>query len=386
MRIVQSLGGEFLEMKKSISLFFTVLAILFVAVPTVGAVPRAHAQGASGRVYIMTNDPSSNQVVVYDRAADGRLTWVANVATGGLGMKGLTGSNQGGLVLSRDAQWLFVVNAGSNDLSVFRVTSNGLTLTDRESSGGVMPVSVTVFQNLVYILNQGSAEAAGNIAGFNLNDGHLAPFAGSVQPLSGTGVTVAQISFNSAGTVLAVTEKSTSLVDIYTVNNDGAASAAVTNTSSGSTPFGFAFDQKGALIVSEAGGGPSGTSAVSSYTINPDGTLATVSGSIPDTQIAACWEVVTDNSRFTYTTNTHSGTVSSYTISHDGSLALLNPVAANTGTGDLDMSLSRNSQFLYVFVHGSNSIQGFNVNSDGSLTLVTTVTGIAATADGLASN
>ncbi len=374
-------------MKKSISLFVTVLAILVVAVPTVGAVPRAHAQGSSGRVYIMTNDPSGNQVVVYDRIADGSLTWVSNVATGGLGMTGLTGTNQGGLVLSRDAQWLFVVNAGSNDLSVFRITSNGLTLTDRESSGGVMPVSVTTFQSLVYVLNQGSSETSGNIAGFDLSSsGQLTPITGSVQPLSGTGVAVAQISFNPTGTALAVTEKSTSLIDIYTINGEGVASAPVTNTSSGSTPFGFAFDRKGALIVSEAAGGPSGTSAVSSYTINPDGTLTTVSPSVPDTGLAACWLVVTGNSRFAFTDNAHGGTVSSYTVGPDGSLTLLQASAATTAAGNLDMALTRNSQLLYIFVHGSNSIEGFTVNGDGSLTLVTSVTGIAATADGLAAN
>ena len=368
---------------QNIAILFASLALLFVAIPAVGAV--SHSQGSPGRIYIMTNNPSGNQVVVYDRASDGSLTWIANVATNGLGMSGLTGSNQGGLVLSTDGRWLFVINAGSNDLSVFHVTNNGLTLTDTESSGGVTPFSVTAFHNLVYVLNQGSSETSGNIAGFQLSDGQLSPIAGSVKPISAS-ATVAQISFNPTGTALAVTEKSTSLIDIYTINSDGIPSAPITNTSSGATPFGFAFDQKGALIVSEAAGGPSGTSAVSSYTISSTGSLTTVSGSIPDNGLAACWLTVTGNGRFAYTTNAHSGTISSYTVSPTGSLTLLKSVAANTGSGDLDMALTRNSNLLYVFVHGSNSIEGFTVNHDGSLELVTTVTGVAATADGLAAN
>jgi 6-phosphogluconolactonase len=352
--------------RKNISIFVTVLALLMVVVPSVGAVPRARAQGSTGAVYIMTNDPTSNQVVVYSRSADGSLTWIANVATNGLGIKGLTGSNQGGLALSRDGRWLFVVNAGSSDLSVLQVTPSGLSLTDKESSGGMMPVS------------------AGNIAGFYLSDnGKLSPIGGSVQPFSGLAA-VAQISFNPSGTILAVAEKSTSIIDTYTVNSQGVAAGPTTNPSSGATPFGFAFDQKGQLIVSEAGGGPSGTSAVSSYAVSSTGVLTTTSGSIPDTQLAACWLVVTGNGRYAYTANAHSGTISSYTIGRDGSLTLLHAVAANTGAGDLDMSLSRNSNFLYVFVHGSNTIEGFSVNHDGSLVLVTTVSGVAATADGLA--
>lgn len=367
------------------SFLLAAITLLVVAVPSVAAAPHSHPESNAGRVYIMTNDPSRNQVAVYNRESDGSLTWIANAPTGGQGISGLTGSNQGGLVLSSDGRWLFVVNAGSNDVSVFRVTSDGLSLIDRESSGGVVPVSVTVFHSWVYVLNAGSSETPGNIAGFTVDNGQLAPIAGSVHPLSGS-VTVAQISFNPTGSALAVTEKSTSLIDIYTVNEDGVASSPTTNKSSGSTPFGFAFDHKGVLIVSEAAGGPLGTSAVSSYIVNPTGTLITVSGSVPDTGQAACWLVVTNNDHFAYTTNAHSGTVSSYTVSPDGKLTLLNADAASTGQGNLDMALSRNSQFLYIFVHGSNSIEGFSVGHDGSLELVTTVTGIAASADGLAAN
>ena len=369
--------------KQNITILFASLALLAVAIPAVGAV--SHSQGSPSRVYIMTNNPSGNQVAVYGRAADGSLTWVANVATNGFGMSGLTGSNQGGLALSADGHWLFVVNAGSNDLSVFRITNDGLTLTDVESSGGVTPFSVTVFRNLVYVLNQGSSETPGNIAGFELNDGQLLAIAGSIQPISGV-AKVAQISFNPTGTALAVTEKSTNIIDIYAIDSSGAASAPIINTSSGNTPFGFAFDQKGTLIVSEAAGGPSGTSAVSSYTISSTGSLTTISSSVPDNGQAACWLVVTGNGRFAYTANAHSGTISSYSVSPTGSLSLLQSTAANTGAGDLDMALSRSSSLLYVFVHGSNSIEGFSVNHDGSLELVTTVTGIAATADGLAAN
>lgn len=361
------------------------MTLLVVAIPSVAAAPHSHSESNAGRVYIMTNDPTGNQIVVYNRLSDGSLTWIVNAPTGGQGLSGLTGSNQGGLILNGDGRWLFVVNAGSNDVSVFQVTSDGLSLTDRESSGGLTPVSVTVFHSWVYVLNAGISGTAGNIAGFTLNDGQLTPIVGSVQPLSGS-ATVAQISFNPTGTALAVTEKSTSLIDIYTVDENGVASSPTTNKSSGSTPFGFAFDNRGALIVSEAAGGPSGTSAVSSYTINPTGTLTTVSGSVPDTGLAACWLAVTGNDRFAYTDNAHSGTVSSYIVSPDGKLTLLNADAAITGAGNLDMSFSRNSQFLYIFVHSSNSIEGFSVGHDGSLEHVTTVTGIAASADGLAAN
>jgi 6-phosphogluconolactonase len=357
-----------------------VFALLALAVPAVGAVPNNHSP-ESGRVYIMTNDPSSNQVVIYARSADGSLSWTSNVATNGLGSNGLTGTNQGGLTLSQDSHWLFAVNAGSNDVSVFHVTPDGLRLTDKEASGGTMPVSVTVHRDLVYVLNAGSSETAGNIAGFTINDGKLSPIAGSFQPLSASSATVAEISFSPTGTQLAVTEKSTNLIDIYSVNSDGVASAPTTNASSGATPFGFVFDNRGDLLVSEAPG-----SAASSYSVSSTGVLTTISGSVANGQAAACWLVATGNSRYAYTANAHNHTISSYTISPDGTLSLLQGVAADTGAADLDMSFSGNSHFLYVYVHGSNSIQGYTVHADGSLELVTTVNGVSASADGLAAN
>src|SRR5207244_11799625 len=115
----------------------------------------ANAQGVVSRVYIISNSASGNQVIVYSRAADGTLTWQANYGTNGLGITGLTGSNQGGLVLSEDGRWLVVVNAGSNDISVFNVNHKGLTVTDKASSQGTMPISVTVHGNVVYVLNTG---------------------------------------------------------------------------------------------------------------------------------------------------------------------------------------------------------------------------------------
>jgi len=185
---------------------------------------------------------------------------------------------------------------------------------------------------------------------------------------------------------LVVAEKSTSLIDTYIVDSDGVATGPTTHSSSGATPFGFDFDKKGQLIVSEAHGGPLGTSAVSSYALSNTGDFSTLSGSIPTTHGAACWLVVTGNSRYAYTANTPSGTISSYAIASDGEITLLQPVAANTGAGNLDLALTSNSGFLSNFINASHTIEGFNVHSDGSLTLVDTVTGVPAGADGLAAN
>src|SRR3989442_1476251 len=73
-----------------------------------------------GAVYTLTNQVGGNAVAVFARGADGRLTTAGTVSTGGTGTGASLGS-QSAVTLSDDGRWLFAVNAGSNDVSVFSV-------------------------------------------------------------------------------------------------------------------------------------------------------------------------------------------------------------------------------------------------------------------------
>lgn len=345
----------------------------------------ASGQGGSGSVYTMTNAASGNAVLIYRRAADGTLTPDGSAATGGLGSGGGLG-NQGGVVLADAGPWLLAVNAGSNTISVFRVGGDGsLTWTSMVASGGTLPISLTISGDLVYALNAGGS---GNITGFRLDHGGgLTMVPGSTRPLSGAGVDPAQIAFDPRGRVLVVTEKATNRITTYLVGSDGLASAPHVNPSNGATPFGFAFSGTGALIVSEAFGGAADASAASSYEVNADGSLQLLSGSVPTTETAACWFVVTANGRFAYTSNTGSGSISGYAV-RQGGLSLLDPDGrtgiTGAGTAPIDLALSRNSRFLYALNSGNQTIAGFSVGADGSLTAIGAVSGLPASANGLA--
>ncbi len=336
---------------------------------------------AVGSVYTETNAASGNAVVWYTRAVDGSLTWQASFSTGGLGTGSGLGS-QGAVVLGDDGSVLVAVDAGSDQISAFRVMSTGLTLTDTVASGGTMPVSVAISGDLVYVVNAGGSPS---IAGFTLGtDGSLTPISGSVQTLTGTGP--AEIAFDPTGQVLVVTEKATSTIDTFVVGAEGAAGPAMSHASNGATPFGFAFDNKGDLIVSEVGGGPMGTSALSSYAVGADGSLTTISASVPDFEFAACWVVTTNNGKFAFTSNAHppSNDLSSYAVGPDGQLALSQEVAARPGHGPTDLALSGNSKFLYVLNSADGSIAGFGVHGDGSLASLSLVSGLPLSDGGLA--
>lgn len=341
---------------------------------------------ASGRgaVFTATNAVAGNEVVHFARAADGSLSEVARYATGGTG----TGSglgNQGGLVLARGGTLLLVVNAGSNDVSLFRRRGNGSwVFVDRESSGGTMPISVTAHGRLAYVLNAGGD---GGISGFILRENDLIPIAGSSQPLSQAAPGPAQIQFAPQGNDLVVTEKNTNRIVTYAVASDGRAGSPVASPSAGMTPFGFSFKSNGLLVVSEAVGGAPGAGLVSTYRIGDGGSIIAVDPAVPDHQSAPCWIVVTQDGRFTYTTNTASNSISGYRIRPNGTLELLNAsgVTATSDPGPIDAALSGgSSEFLYVLNAGGASITVYRVGQNGSLTQLSGgVTGLAG-ANGLA--
>ena len=337
--------------------------------------------GGSGAVYVMDNAVSGNNILVYERSPSGQLTSNGTFSTGGNGTGGGLGS-QGSLIIEKD--YLYACNAGSNEISVLKVTNSGLTFIDKISSNGIRPISVTVKKDMLYVLNAGGP---GNISGFNiLPNNHLSHIAGSDRPLSSMASGPAQIEFDQPGKQLVVTEKATNNIVIYDVNNSGVASMGVVHASVGATPFGFAFGKNNTLIVSDAFGGSAGLSALTSYSLNNNGNLNLVTGPVATNQTAACWVVVTKDGRFCYTTNTGSDNVSGYSIQNSGALTLLNSngITGVTGDAPIDMSLSKNSRFLYVLNAIGHTITMFEVGQNGSLTSLGELGGLAMGAVGMA--
>lgn len=326
---------------------------------------RTAPSSTGGKVYEATNAADGNAVQVFDYTADGTLTPGQLVPTGGLGLGASLGS-QGGVV--RDGRTLLVVNGGDNTVSSLRITRRGLTLRDVVPSGGVRPVSVTVEDGLVYVLNAGSD----TISGLRLDDdGDLRPLSGSTRALSGTGTAAAQVQFAENGRSLVVTERATRLISTFRVGRDGRATGPVLTASAGVTPFGFDIDNRGTVVVSEAGSG-----SVSSYRLSR-GALTPVTAALSDTQAAPCWLEISRDGRFAYTTNAGSGTISSYVVGRDGSLTLLAGIAATTGAGPTDIAQSPDGRFLFARVR-DGSIDSFRIGADGALTAIGSAVGATA--------
>lgn len=341
----------------------------------------------AGVVYTASNALNGNAIITFRRARTGLLTPLGSTPTGGVGTGAGLGNGRG-VVLSADDQWLLVVNAGSNDFTLFQTRGAGLVALTKVPSQGKTPVSIAINDDLIYVLNSGSD----SIAGFRLDErsGSVAPLPNSARPLSGANVGAAEIAFSPDGKNLVVTEKNTNRIVIYDVGPTGLPSATPRiYPSQGQTPFGFTFDGRRTLLVTNAAGGASNASSVSSYRLARDGSLSVIQGSVATNQTAACWIAVTPGGRHAYTANTPAGSVSAFDVGARGDLTLANVsgVAASTGSSSrpIDLGVDEDGRFLYVLDPGWQKISAYSIATDGSLTpLNAAYGGLPSTANGLA--
>jgi 6-phosphogluconolactonase len=342
-------------------------------------------------VYALTNEPTGNRLAVFERNGRGMLSLAGFVPTGGLGT-GANTENQGGLAFSDNRSAIYAINPGDGTITVFRVTSRGPVPVQRIASGGQLPNSLAVRDDLLYVLNAGSvARGVDNIAGFRIGPrGLLSPLPNSSRPLSARATGPAQIGFSRDGELLIVTERLTNRITTFTLDASGLPGTPRSIASSGSTPFGFKVNREGFLVVSEAAGGANGLSAASSYAVDDRGTLEVVSKSVPTLQNAACWIGVTSDGQYAYTGNAGSGTITGFAVGEQGALTRLTGDGGTVTTGGASPTEIAivESRVLYVLNRGTGGIGVFEIRGDGTLALMQNVEGVLPLtfADGLLAN
>ena len=350
-----------------------VLALLLVS-PVHADRARDHV---TGKVYSMENDPEQNRIAVFARFVSGRLKRIGSVRTGGLGAGDNAAADplggQNAMLLSEDRDTLYVVNAGSDDISVFDVSRFGWPrLVQRISSEGVFPVSLTSDGGTLYVLNAGGD---GSIAGFRqTRRGRLRLIPDSVRTLGlglvgppigdARNLAPGDIGFDTLNRRLLITHAgggSAGELLSFPVQDDGTpGNQPEVVQSEGAVPFSLDFSPNGTALVAEASG------SVSSYNYGLGADLAVVSSAVANGQAATCW-VQSSASGLVVVSNTVSGTLSTYEVSRNGVLTLLDAAAAS-GIGEpVDFSFTPNERFLYVVASSEGGIRGFRVRRSGRL-------------------
>jgi len=351
-------------------------SVLAATIGLLGAGTAASASTSSpvvGYTYIDGNTATANTIDGFARHANGSVTPLPGspFAAGGAGL-GAGLASQGAIQATPDGRYLLAVDAGSNQISVLRVTKGGVPVLAGQpvSSGGVQPVSIAVSRaGLVYVANSGTGGSG--YSGFRLGSGgRLTGIPGStvsVPDAAGLG----DVFFNALGDRLVGTRTGTSQIDSFAVLPGGHLAAA-----QGSPYTGQGLGQLGAefspthpfqLFVSNAHNG-AGLGTVSAYRDGFFGHLFPI-GSSPyaDGQTAPCWVEISHDGRYLFTVNTGSGNISSYSINPGGSLSLIGSTPISGGGADIDARLSPDGKTLSVDGSGNHILSVFAVHG-GTLT------------------
>ena len=385
----------------------TLLAMVGVA--AAGAPPASAAE----QIYTQTNTPD-NQVVAFERGAGGTIRERGRVTTGGAGEPATPTlqpddpafvpilDSQGAVEVSEDGRLLFVVNAGSNTISSFRLPRAGLPIfVDRISTGGEHPLSLDSqatrrrsgicrarptrarclsSRGIVYAVNGES----GTISGFAYSSrGDLGAIPGSIVPLSDPAAGAkrpAQIDIN--GSVVTVTVKDNNTIDTFRLDARRVPGAAIANPSSGAVPFGFAYDRRNHLLVTD-----SHAETASSYRLNRvSGRLRPINTDGP-TGFDPCWVVLTPDERYFHTTDafgsqdpmniveTPFGTITSFRLARNGRIEMIARRALATPGLATDAAGSEDGRYLYLihvdpFGTQASRIDSYRRNRNGSVTYV----------------
>lgn len=381
-----------------------VLSLCLMAFVVVSSAVAEDENGESedGAVYVLANQLTGNTIVVYHRGADGSLTRIQEVSTGGLGSgpgprppgfgdgPGPDPLNSAdAIIMTEDGRFLLAANAGSNELSLLAVTPAGVKLVDKVPSGGEFPVSVTCRHGLVYVLNQ---RGTPNIMGFFLEpEGRLRPIPGSERVVGAPGSAPGEVSLTPEGDLLIVAETLADFIDVFHVGENGLAGDRVRFASNSKTPLAIAYTHHHILAITEGNnlapqqGTPNGSST-STYRITGDGRLEPISAAVPNHQTATCWLRFSKNGHYVYTGNTGSGSISSYRVSPRGELSLIAGAAADTGgfiSVPIDMDITRDGKYIYIITSLIGTIKGYRVEEDGSLTFVSSASGLPITMQGI---
>ncbi|WP_329460569.1 lactonase family protein [Streptomyces sp. NBC_01497] len=351
----------------------TVLAsVALFAAPASAHTPQhnspSRTASADGALFVQNDDVQGNAVVTYDRAADGSLTKAGVYATGGLGgQEDGTGADhlasQGSLAYDKAHQRLYVVNAGSDTLTVFSVRGDRLIREQVVSTGGSFPVSVTVHGGSVYVLN---ALNGGSVQGYLNVAGHLVTVPSWHRSLGSQGDgTPGQVSFTPDGSKLVVAGKGNGSLTVFNVDLLGGLTAkpTVTTLTGGEVPFALAFDAKGHTVVADAG-----TNSLDTFTVGRNGSL-TKDDQAATGQKGTCWVVRDGN--FFFAANAGSSTLSGFEQSR-GQLKEIGNTPAGAGT--VDLTVSPDGRFLYVQTGVAGGVDEFSVHANGSLTKIGSAT------------
>ena len=302
---------------------------------------------------IMTNDPISNQIKVYDVSTNTLLQTLSTHGKGGVG-----GNSRG--VKQYHGELFAAVNNGSNTVALYKRDGNGLRF-DKAVPTTSAPVSVDFGNDHMYVAG------ATTVDSFVLHRNNVdwmdgtswLELTGGGPPPSGSTAQVGVINERRLLVTLK-TDPDPGAVDIVALH-DGAVTGAVPTAVSAPagtlTPFGFSVYRDGTAVITLAHSNQDGLFRNGAFT------------SVTDAgQGAPCWTTKVGN--YIFTANAASKTISRV-IGTGAHIFVDSPVAATITTGGGPSDIDADAGVLGVIDHaaGQSHLSLFTYNTFGELTV-----------------
>jgi 6-phosphogluconolactonase (cycloisomerase 2 family) len=372
----------------------------------------AVARHGTGFVYTETDNsnPGQNAVIAYRQSANGQVTQIGSFNTGGTGVAnpaGLLGPDDSDkeVIADPDGRLVFAVNQGSNSVAVFRVRPNGsLTLVGNAAvnSGGTEPVSLSIANNRLYVVNRGdeiqgqTGSVAPSVTVFNIRPSGVLTEDWAATTTLPAGLSPSQLLISSNSHLAFLDTFTPPPLNNVTDANEVlpfqiGANGTLTPVASGgmgvpvSPPLLLGLAQHPTQSIIYAG--LTGANEVGVFTFDSAGDL-TLSGTVDVQGKGPCWTIVSANGQFLYTADTGTNSVGVFSLANPLQPVQIqefvlggpqnptgNPSAARQTT-DFEFALDPSGKTLYVIDHQTdatgdfpqgNALHVLSVAADGTL-------------------
>jgi 6-phosphogluconolactonase (cycloisomerase 2 family) len=333
--------------------------------------------GTTKSRFLYASIPSSNTIVAYRQDPNsGVLTQLS-------GSPISAGSAIEALAVHPTGKYLYAANSGSNNISLYIISSTGgLTEKTPRTNTGTSPTLLAMDSAgaFLYAVNSGSFDIS--VYSIDSSSGDLTPVAqtsGSTAPI---GLQAMNLALAPSGNFLYVTGQegapggtSTGVIEAFPVSQGVIGPIPVPNSPflTGNSPLGLVIDSSGSHLYTAN----KQDNSISAFSINSDGSLASLGPAIGASFIGPVALLVDKSGKYLYVANQGSSNVGAYNIGSDGGLTLLS--GSPFSTGSQPGVLASDSSGNYFFVGYSSAIQSYSLSgSSGSLTSIATYT-ISAT-------
>jgi 6-phosphogluconolactonase (cycloisomerase 2 family) len=350
------------------------LLLILVLASLVGSI----GCGSTSNHFVYATIPAANQIIAYrEDPNSGVLTQIS-------GSPYSVGEGADSLVLHPNKKFMYVANPGQggtseNDISLFTINSDG-TLTEVLPRTSVAPnasqpklLVMDAAGAFLYVMNAGSS----NISVFSIDSSSGAlsqvigsPFSIGLLPLNMVLAPSGNFLYVSVGG--GTVGSSNGSIATFSVNS-GVLTLIGLTSSDGVNPYGLTINSAGTNLYAANNQSPS----ISVFTIDSSGLLTEVRGSpISDGYTNPVAMLFDTSGTFLYVANQASNNVASYSIDSNGlPTALTSSTTANafgTESSPSFLAADPNGKYLFVGNQGASAgIQVFKV-SNGSLTALST--------------